>query len=367
MKRKIFKIAAIYMVSVAPTTFADAGDFTPSQHLNFLVKAEEAWADGKHKDDEIANVAAATQLLSQQTARFKMLDDPDKDNKVKIAWISTCGLEDQDCTTDCALDFPELETKMKEYEMGLCREAGFAINREKARTNIMTIPEQVAAGFLKIGNELDEWWAKQVLLHYKTFASTNVAPAPWTYAAGTTTIPAASYKLSMLATLMKQMQLNRVKNAFFIENGTLFEEYTNAILDAGNAEGKGLANRANYFKDKLEFDMWNFVSAGLTEDLFMVDKNAVAMKSYNRHKGMEVIGGKVGQTRYKIKSPNLPGVEYDVFYEVTCKVIEGKSVIMDTWKAKTYGDIFLNPEPCPIEVGEDTLTPSGVWSFTKGA
>ena len=82
---------------------------------------------------------------------------------------------------------------------------------------------------------------------------------------------------------------------------------------------------------------------------------------------MVELGGKVGQTRYRLKSPNLQGIEYDVVYQLTCKNGE----IIHTWRFYLRGFFAQNPKGCPVTVqigGVPTQVQStGVLSYTKTA
>jgi hypothetical protein len=225
------------------------------------------------------------------------------------------------------------------------------------------VEEVSARGLASALKALDEYWARQVLVKLKAFAGVNVAPAPWTWAAGTTSVPAAQYTVGMVANLINQSILNRMDGAYYIDNGGLYVPWLNAQLSAGNLDGKGDAARIAAIK--LYFDQWNFGPAGLTEDTFMVAPSAVAMKTKTRNPDVPtLIAGTVQQTRYTIASPNLPGVKYDVYYTLTCKTINGKANIVHSWRIETNGGIFLNPEGCPVVIGGTTYTPTGVISYS---
>lgn len=358
------------------TVSGAAGDFTSAEHLEFLLKAEEMWADGKFKDDLVPHVDVAIKQLSNQTARFPELDDPNKDNTTTLTWIKTCGITTSDLDRDtdiCDIDGDELETDAKEYEMTYQQKISFKINVEKMRTSIYTVAEQVAQGLMKLDKELSEWWTMQLLIFYAANAGANIpvingvsAPFTWNDGDTTTEIPAGSYNVGIIANLIQQMQLNMVNSGWYINRGTLFQDWVNAGLDSGNLDGDGNDKRTKQID--LAFDMWNFPKAGVAEDMFLIDRNAVAMKTYTRYTDKpEVMGGSINQTRYRMKSNILPGVYWDVIYTMKC--IAGKDYLI--WQAMTKGGIFLNPEPCPIVagVGEDTAeyTPTGIYSFTKVA
>ena len=164
------------------------------------------------------------------------------------------------------------------------------------------------------------------------------------------------------------MTLNNMGDTYFLNNGSLFIDFYNAMINEGNLDGKGNATIIKQLK--MYFDQINFGKAGLTDDLFAINKNAVALKTVNRHHDVpRVIGGKVGQTRYTIKSPNLAGVKYDAYYELTCKTVGGKDHLFHTWRFVVNGLVALNPTGCPITVNiggtPTTVSQTGVLSYSN--
>lgn len=349
-----------------------AGDFTVSQHLAFLLKAEEKWADGKFADNLKPHVDSLVKQLNNQTARFEELDNKDKDNVVHLTWIKSCGIAttDLDRSEDiCTITGTELESDADTYEMTLQQKISLSIDAEKIRVGTYELDEQVAHIMLRADKELSEWWNKQYLTALKASAGPNIpaidgdgAPMTWDAGNSTTNIPEANYSVKIMANLVKQMQLNQVDAGFYINRGSLFEAWLDAGYDAGNAEGKGDSVRKSAVD--MTFDMWNFSKAGITEDMFLVSNNAIAVKTYTRYTDTPVVvGGKINQTRYRMPSKVLPGVHYDVIYTLTC--VDGHD--LHTWQFMTKGGIFLNPEPCPTTINAVEYTPTGVYSFTKTA
>lgn len=345
-----------------------AGDFTSSALMDVVLKAEEMWSDGAQARVYKSNSETARAVLENQSARFQELDDKEHDRKVRVNWINPCAITDEACDTNCDIVEDELESAVKEYEYDMCRKTGFSIDREKLRTSIYTRDELAAQGTAKAIKTLDEYWSAQLLLKLKAFSGINVAPSPYTWddAGLTTNIPAGSYNLKMYSQLMKQTLLNQMSSAYFVEKGDLYVPFMDARLEAANAEGKGDANRVSEWD--IYFDLFNFIKAGITEDMFAIDRSAIAFKTYNRYPDTPLeIGGKVAQTHYSVASQILPGVRYGVIYEVTCKTTGGKTRIVDSWRFITEGGIWLNPEACPVTIGETTYTPTGVLSFTQTA
>lgn len=353
-------------------TFGIAGDFTASTHLEWLLKAEEKWAEGKFRDNLRPHVDSLIKQLTEQTARFTELDNPNKDNVVNLTWLKSCGIETTDlnrATDICDVDGTQLESEGQEYEMTMGQKIGFDIDEEKIRTGTYEFDEQVAHIMLKADKELSEWWNAQLLMAYKSFAGPNIpaingvaAPFTWDDAEQTTDIPAGSYNVEIVANLIQQQILNMVETGWYINNGTLFQAWKNAGLNSGNLDGKG--NDARTQEIDLTFDMWNFAKAGITEDMFLIDRNAVALKTYTRYTDTPVVkGGTINQTRYRMKSNILPDTYWDVIYTLRCEA--GHDI--HTWQFMTAGGIFLNPEPCPTTIGGTEYTPTGVYSFTRTA
>lgn len=348
------------------------GNFVASEIQQYMLKAEEMWAEGKFSDDLMPHCDAAIKQLETQSAKFKEMDDPDKDNTVKVTWIKSCGIEvdDFDPTTDiCDITGPELETTSEEYEMTKSKKVDFSVDDEKIRTNTYERAEQVAHGFLRMDKQLSEWWTRQLIAYYKANMGPNIpvirgvsSPFAWDALNGRATIPTANYNIGMVANLIKQMQLNMAENGFYIEDGTLFEEWMNAGINSGNLDGKG--NDARKTKIDLNFDMWNFPASGVDENMYLVSRNAVAMKTYTRYPlAPKDMGGKINQTRFKYKSKILPGVYYDGIYQLSC--FEGKDI--HAWRFITRGDIFLNPTPCPTTIDDTEYTPTGIYGYKMTA
>lgn len=344
-----------------------AGDFSASALTRIKLKAEEMWTDSRLAADKKANAAAAVAVKQNSTARMTQLSDPGKENSVRVTFLNPCAVAVQDCTSDCDISGPEIESGGKDYDLDLCKEVPFSVNAEKTRTNTYSVEEEAAEAMAFAIKALDEWWAQQVLVKLKAFSGINVSAAPYTYAAGTTTIPNASYNLSVVAEIMNDALLNKMgSNTYYINNGDLWTAWTNALLNAGNAEGKGDAERIKQLR--MYFDQWNFGPAGITESIFAVSPSAIAFATKNRHSDApQKVEGTVQQTRYTVPSSVIPGVKYDAFYSLKCITVNNQENLVHSWKLKTRGGIFLNPEGCPVVVGGNTYTPTGVLSYTHGA
>lgn len=340
-----------------------SGDFTATQLAQIVLRAQQMWTTDTTRTPE-PNTVTVRQILAGQTANVDALTVKDKDNSLRITWTNACAVDADACTPDCVINGDELSTDYKDYLPDLCSEKSYSVNEYKFRSNTVLYDDTVARGLNQCISALDEWWNTQILTRLKSFAGVNGVPAPWTYGAGTTTIPLASYNRTAIANILYQIMLNGMNNPIFINNGDLWVEWTNIAFDANNANGSGDKRRMEALQ-QMAFDLKGFSKAGLTESLFVVNPAAVAMGTQARNPQIPKKPKDV--TLYTVPSRTLPGVVYDAFYQITCEVINGESQYVDNWKIKTRGGIYLNPQGCPVTVGGTTFTPTGVISYTRGA
>jgi hypothetical protein len=353
------------------------GDFSASQLLLIKLKAEQMWSDSQQGADYQPNANAAVSVLAHQTARFDALEDREKDNKIKVTWIKNCDIAVADCSTNCDLVEPEVETAGKDYEYDICKKTGFSINEEKLRTNTYSFAEVVAPSLAKAVKVLDEFWAQRIILKLKAFSGVNIAPKPFTFsiAKNATVIPNALYGSPMggaytgmqLPTMfIKQMTQNKIQSSYYLDNGRMWLEYNNSMLMRGTTTDTGVAGLQRAQNLDVSFDLFNFATSGVTNvSTFAIGRNAVAFKTTVRNSDTPtLVGGSVQQTRYTVNSIALAGVKYDVYYTLKCVTINGKSNIMHTWRLETNGGIWLNPEGCPTTVGATPNLPAGTYTPT---
>lgn len=332
------------------------------------LRAEAMWTGAQALNNPV-NAEAARAVLVNQTAQFREFDDyTTKNKKVNVTWLDTCDLVDEECEPNCEITGPEIDAQVEEYEPTICRKIDFSVDETAGRDDIYTVQEKSAAALSRAIGKLDEFWARQVMSSLDLYAGVNAFPAPWTYDAAnrTTNIPAAQYNLSMYANLILQAQRNNLGNAYFIENGDLMAELLNAQLDGGNWDGKGDLARSQALR--MYHDLFNFGKAGVTDSLFAINPNAVAMKTVNYNADSpKTLGGTVQQVVYTVPSRVLPGVKYDVYYSFTCTTPAGaaRAHYVHAWRIETNGFVALNPTDCPITVGGTEVNPTGVLGYTK--
>lgn len=289
------------------------------------------------------SVDSARAVRAQQTAVMAALQDPSVDS-VKVHWTDTSAIVATDCTDDCDFTGPTVAADMKEYDVPFCQEVRFSIDDELIRKSQYSMEETVARMSLAAMTQLDNWTNTIALTSLKANAGVNSYPGPYTYAAGTTTIPAAQYNAQMVANVLRMAKLNRMGRPLVLENGELFVALTQAGFNVGNFPN---ADQANAFRAlNLVSDDFGFVEAALTEDAFLIRPGGVALfhKTYNG--APEYVGGKVQQNRYTVASNNIPGIVYDAFSTQECVPIAGsggRSSIRTEFKYKARLGFGVSP------------------------
>ena len=343
-------------------------NLTKTELLRFNVKAEQVWTQNSLKNSLQVQTEAVKAVLANQTAKFTEFDDHRKDKMLGIMFIDPCGALVRDCSIpSCDITEAELSTDRLDIEPNICKEIGFSINEDKLRKNNYNLEDIYAEGIASRLNAMDEYLSTHVLAGLKASAGVNVSPDPYTWdnAKKTTLVPSAKYGLDLIPDMINDSLLNKMGGVYFIDNGSLWKDFFKAQINQGNGEGKG--DKAMTDAVKMYFDQFNFGRASLTESTFMISNSAVALKTTNKFAPTMVeLNGKVGQTRYRLKSPNLEGIEYDVVYQLSCNE---NGEIVHTWRIYLHGFFATNPKGCPLTVnigGIPTLVQStGILSYTK--
>ena len=132
-----------------------AGDFSCAALQDVLVEVDRAWADNQINKDYMSFAGVLTAVKAEQTARLVELEDPEKDNTIKVYWPADCDDNLDDCDDDCVVGGPELEAKCKEYTLDICQTTGFNVKEKMFRSSNLTREQVVARGMLKKMKLLD--------------------------------------------------------------------------------------------------------------------------------------------------------------------------------------------------------------------
>lgn len=332
------------------------GNFACGEFTEIQVLAESIWADNRANEDYIPQAEAAQRVIEYQGVKFDQLEVPDKDREVSVKWLNACAIEVDDCGDECTIEGPELEGACQTYALTQCKETSFSVKEFESRTSIFETKEKIAKGMLTAKKVLDEYISKRTILELDSFAGVNNHTGGIGTVSGTdTTISASNWTMGMMSYFALVKAKNKFPSAWMLHGENLFQAAIDANWNSGNADGKGNALRANYMP--MYWDVFN-MDTMLSPDKksFMIQKGSVAISSKAYYANFGPTNPRdfrhYGQ-RWSENSMTLPGVKYDVFYNISCAGNE----ITHNFKLKTKFDVFLNPTGC-------TTTNTGVLTFS---
>lgn len=324
-----------------------SGNFDCGKLLEIKAKVQEIWNGGIIDAKYIPDVEPALGILENQTARFEVLENPEKDREVKISWIDDCDDEDpEDCTDQCTIDGDEIGDQCANYALTECFEKSFSVTEEKFRTSMWSREEVVARALLKKMKLMDEHWAAKALAFMDASAGVNSYAGQYTVTGSTTFIPATGWNPDVFGYIDTVLWMNKLQRGRML-SGTLMKQYwwkvgmetTDPTGQSANAKMTSFG--VPYFDRRMDTILGE-------KALFMWDANSLALITKARHEAygaegrMVDIDGGGRQRWYTINSNSLPGVVYDIAYQEIC--VGGD--IKHMWKLKTRGDLFLNPLGC---------------------
>lgn len=338
-----------------------AGNFSCSQRAEIQLKTEQIWADNAANKDYLGEVEALTAIRAQQTVRLAPLQNPEKDDTVKLIWVKDCDETIADCSDECTVGGAELETACETHTLDLCKTVGFTVDEKAMRTNVTDVNELIAKGFLRKMKTLDEYLAQQLVNEVYLMRGVNqYSGGKGTVAGFNTTVPAAFWGPSLFSYFGLVAKKNKFSSPYLLSGTNLYEAAWNTRMNTANSDGKGAANM--FGSMTTYFDVFNIDSELDPLKLtFMLDSNAVAFVSKNYYKWSAGspeadkyggLGSSVGQ-KYQIESKNLPGVFYDVTHKIVCESNE----IKHHFSLQLKAGFFRNPVGC-------NLNNTGILTFT---
>lgn len=316
---------------------------------NINVKVEQMSTDKLLMRKYQPKVEGLAKIIQNQTAVLNtvktQLSDSDKNKggKVYLNWLTSNNIVEGSVTSNCTLTGAALDAAAVPYDLTTEFKTDFSVSEADFKNSTYSREELVAHGFMKALQVMDEGWGKRAIAKADAFSGLNTYLGTYTQAANKTTVPAASYGANMLAYIARMAEMNRLVNYYILDSGELFDQNFLALINKENGEGKGLAALFNNFD--IAFDMINFAKAGVATDTLIIDADALAFVTRNRYEN-DAPKQVTTQKRYRIKSPSLVGVYYDVYYEETCASSEGGThdVITETFRLQTEGDLIKAPE-----------------------
>jgi len=360
-------ITGVFSVSATETTSAPcetgmillpAGDFSCADLLKVTVKMQDIWSPSAAEKQNQGNVEAALAVLTEQTATFTQLDDPEKDNVVRVEWIDDCDNTVVDCADDCIITGTESQATCKDYEISICKETSYTINDRKFRKKNVNFQEVLAKGWGNKLRILDEEIAKTVVAKVDSFAGVNpYATGIGDVVGNETYIEASMWTSAVMAYFAQVAILNKSNDVYLLDGDNLFQ--TNWIAQFNSLNANQASDAPMLATIRTYFDLFN-MNAVLAPDkkTFMIDRGAVALVNKVRFPSVpeQILNG-ADVIRWSIPSNRLPGVMYDVLYKTEC--VNGGD-ILHKYKFIARFDVFLNP------VSACDANNTGVLSFTCG-
>lgn len=345
-------------------------DLSVADQCDIILKAEEVWADSQGQTDMYtADAETIKALAERQVGRTRIiteLENPELEaNTVKIVWLDNCGqVLDDACQDVCDLEATEIAMNSKTVNLNKCASASFKVNENDLLRNRYSLDEIVARKMLSITKALDEEINAKSLLFLTANVGLNKNPETYAKVGETLQIPAADYDTDLYLKFMIDSKLNKLSDAFVVDNGALYRYYMNAQLNANNLDGSGDFKRSQLMKTY--FDFTGFAQAPVTaQDTFLISSSAYAFASrnYNSSAPTEVNPKGGRQVRWSVASNTIPGIRYDVYHEYVCT---GKR-FTHTYYVEANYDFVLNPIGCDFEVtpaGPDDTPPAVVGNVT---
>lgn len=319
-----------------------AGVFTCSELVKIQALAQNHFSDDVRKADITPFSVAAQAILENQTANFAPLQNPEKDREMQLVWHQSCDLQVQDAGDQCDVSGTQAGSLCQNVSLNISKEVKFSIKEMMFRTQALSREEVASRQLAEALKALDEYWAAQVVAQLIANAGTNAQTTPYTVAGTVTNIPAANWTANLMGYFALAMARNKMSNMFMLSGQNLFVAEFNAMREQGNADGKG--NVAKMATFKKYWDLFNVDSIVGSPATFLINPNSLALvtKAYYGDVPQEYNGKNIAQKRSSVPSPSLPGVRYDLHYEMSCDSDE----ILHSWAVRTKGGIFLNPLGC---------------------
>lgn len=330
-----------------------AGVFTCAELVRISIGINRVWKDNQVDRDLIADTEVLRAIKQNQTAQFPQLESHEKDEKLKVYWATDCNTSLADCTNDCVIGGPEAEAKCKEYELDICKTAGFTVREKYFRQSNLSRQEIISRQMLARIKELDEDMAQRMVAKLNAVAGVNQFEGIGNVAGdGTTYISAAFWTPDIYGYFIQVAKMNKLSGVYMLHGNNLWQTKWQADLNSLNVDKKDGAAKLNTLPSF--WDPFNVDSVNVGSKVsYMITKGALAIVNKAYYPLNSPIEYK-DDTRWSIISPNT-GFQYDVVYTNTCLNNE----IYHKYSLYNNAGIFDNPYGCNEEV-------TGVLKFVCG-
>lgn len=230
------------------------GVLYPSDLLDIQARAEDLWANDPRMADYIANARAAQVLLEVQTAQFNMLQSPEKDREVQLAWLDQCDAK-QIAAMHVIL-MVQLPQHLKPTDLQPAK-VGFKVRIPTPHQPFWYAGLCCQANSEGMMKTLDEFWAVQVVSAIEANKGENTSTDQYTVTGDTTEIPPSAWTRNLFGYFELVKQLNKINGAFLLTGKNLFLQDWQVKMNQANGEGKGAANMINTLRT--EFDLFQLI------------------------------------------------------------------------------------------------------------
>lgn len=312
----------------------------------------QVWDDGGSVSAEYVAVTDAVRAIkANQTARFRLLEDPDKDYDLKVWWPDDCREGTDDCEDECAVDGPVAGTQCVNYPLTDCFGYSWGITEEMFRTSDMSEDQLIAVEVLKAMKVMDEKLDEKAIDLMLAARGVNKFAGQYTVDGLVTWIPAAAWNPDLAAYLWMAAKKNKQSLPKVLTDTNLAQ--LSYLLENQTTDPMGASALAKFNKAFGGMYMDINMDAQLgTKSTFLFQGNALFIANQARNAGKNR-GRKVQHpttgvfvTRDIMASRNIPGITYDLFKSEVC--VPGGD-IKTSWRLQFRGGFFANPTGCDTD------------------
>lgn len=324
-----------------------AGNFTETARQNIRVLAEQMLMDNRIKlQFTPTSLETMNAIQSVQTANIEqLLGNPAKEDKVGIEFINNCEIIITN-TTNCIPSAPKLSSALSEYSLTKSKEVAFTVSENDLRANDINFEDVVAKGFLTADKLLSEQVQQDAIAVLNAGKGFNARTGgKGTVTGNDTYIATNNWTADLYSYFLSVMAKNRFNGGVFLTgHESLFEAYTQAMFNAGNADGKGaLASFRGVptFFDIFNIEIANTPDEGDTPNIsYLLSTGSVAFASKPIYQ--TTVEEASYMQRFAMKSNFISNLWLNVLTFTECD----NNFFKRTFKVMAKYDTFINPTGC---------------------
>ena len=330
-----------------------AGVFSETLLQKIRATAARIGFDDRIKQQYIPQADILKFIREKQTANVSVLESKSKHHQMEVEWINTCQFTEED-NVACAVGGSEPSTNTKSYDFSrIAKSVGFSVEVATGKTNDFDFEELMAKSFLQAKKKMIESYAEYTVAVLNNNAGVNVVTdGKGTVVGDVTTILAAYWNPALIAYLTRIGIVNRFTNASLITGKNLFEPEIMAMMNQGNADGKGDIAMINALN--LRFDLFNIDTVNdPTFYSYLISQGSVALINRADYTSSIFVGDDFRGYMLTGADLGFPELEFDVIHKITCGTGD---LAKHEVKVKLLADMVVNPTGC-------TETNTGILRF----